>query len=109
MMFRMGRKGAENVDSRIIFNVFLFIGILTVLLGFVYTSLPDETINSSSIDLPNSINTSSSNQSIVDYIDYASSTVANLGSGGEWLFWIIALPTTAVFAYILIRLLKPFS
>jgi hypothetical protein len=107
MLFPKSRKGSENIDTRFLFAIFIFIGFFIFAGGLLYSSFPDETLGVNNLSKPEF--TLNPNSSALDFGNYAVNSVKSMGSANPAIFLIIVVPTIAVTTYIAIRLIKPFG
>ena len=111
-MFWSSKKGSENLDTRFLFSVFIFLGTI-VFLGsmFATSQVNDEMMNISSIDKPPQVS-----GGILDWviaipslIGYIFGVINGLSSTNPAIMLVVIIPIGAVMLYIFLRLIKPFS
>jgi hypothetical protein len=108
--FWKSKKGADNgIDTRVIMNIFIFLGAFIFFAGMYYSSLPQSTINSTGIQKPPELNTSQTNQSVWDFVNYAKDSTYYLSSTNPLMTAVIVIPIIVVIAFISLKLLKPFG
>jgi hypothetical protein len=113
-MFFRSRKGSENIDTRMLFTIFIFIGSVVFLGGLVATTTPmsQDAFNVTNVQKPPTNLTGG----FLDYvfatpsfIGYIFGSLGGMSSSNPAIVLILIIPITTILIYIFIRLIKPFS
>jgi hypothetical protein len=101
---------ASGKDVAFIFSIFIFLGFVTFMLGFVATSLPSRTLNITGLQKPPTPHTSGSLLDILSdvtaTIGYLITSIFGLSSDYAFITGIILIPIMVTMAYIIAKLIR---